>query len=94
VAAGAGAEVLHHQQGGEDGEDLVGVLGVVAGVALRGDVLAPAPPAEELLGPGLDGLRPPSSVAVGMVIAWSSMVRGRAGVAVRPVRGQAGLSGP
>jgi hypothetical protein len=54
VAGGIAAEVFHHHQGGEDGADLLGQLGVLGGVVLGGGRLAASLALQELLGQGLD----------------------------------------
>src|SRR5262249_44846826 len=55
-AAGALAQVLHHQERGEEVADLLGQLGVAVEVVLEGGTLAAAPAVEELLGQQLDGV--------------------------------------
>ena len=55
-AAGALAQVLHHQQGREQVADLVGQLGVALEVLAERGLLAAALAVEELLGQELDGV--------------------------------------
>jgi hypothetical protein len=54
LPAGVAAEVLRHRQGGKQGEDLLGQVGVRLGVLLRRRWLAPPLPPQELLGQCFD----------------------------------------